>query len=62
MNQYNVVIDSVASVQKALFQGQDIKAKQSLIRSIMKKDLGMKYKRIKSISNEGNSPKNLVLR
>ena len=40
----------------------DIEAKLSLISSVMKEDLGMKYKRIKSISNEGNSPKNLVLR
>ena len=62
MNRCNVVIDSVASVQQALSYGMDIEAKLSLIRSVMKKDLGMKFKRIKSISNQGNSPRNLVLR
>ena len=62
MNKYNVVIDSVASIKKALSYGMNIEAKLSLIRSVMKEDLGMKYKRIKSISNQGNSPRNLVLR
>ena len=62
MNQYNVVIESVASVKQALSYGMDIKAKLSLIRSVMKNDLGMKYRKIKSISNQGNSPRNLVLR
>ena len=62
MNKYNVVIDSVASVKQALSYGMDIEAKLSLIRSVMKEDLGMKYKKILSISNQGNSPRNLVLR
>ena len=62
MNKLNVVIDSVQQVQKALSYGLDIKAKQKVIRSVMKYELGMKYKKIKSVSNTGNTPKNLVLR
>ena len=62
MNKLNVVIDSVQQVQKALSYGLDIKAKQKVIRSVMKYELGMKYRKIKSVSNTGNTPKNLVLR
>ena len=36
--------------------------KKRLICSVMTKDLGMKYRKIVSVSRNGNTPKNLVLR
>lgn len=62
MNKFNVVIDSVEAIRGALSYGCGIEAKPWFIQDIMKYDLYMKYKRIKSISNNGNSPMNLVLR
>ena len=62
MNKLNVVIDSVKAIQGALSYGCEIEAKLWEIQRIMKEDLHMRYRRIKSISNNGNSAKNLVLR
>ena len=62
MNQYDVVIDSAAGVKKGLKDGYDIDAKINIIRSVMKQDLGMRYRKIQTVSNTGNTPKNLVLR
>ena len=55
MNKLNVVIDSVEAIRGALSYGCGIEAKPWFIQDIMKFDLYMKYRRIKSISNNGNS-------
>ena len=62
MNKYDVVIDSVVAVQKGLKEGYDMEAKTKTIRSVMKQELGMRYRKIVSVSTTGNTPKNLVLR
>ena len=62
MNQYNVVIDSAASVRKSLKESIEIDAKEQLVRKIMRDKLGMRYKKIQTVSFKGNTPKNLVLR
>ena len=62
MNHHDVVVDSVSAVKKCLKDGYDLEAKETVIRSVMKKDLGMRYRKILSVSSTGNTPKNLVLR
>ena len=62
MNEHNVVVDSVEGFQKGLKVGYDIEAKIGVIKSVMKDELGMRYRKIVSISRTGNTPKNLVLR
>ena len=62
MNDHNVIVDSVESVQKGLRVGYEIEAKQRDIKSVMKQELDMRYRKIISVSRTGNTPKNLVLR
>ena len=62
MNKYDVVIDSAAAIQKCLKDGYDVVAKENTIRSVIREELGMRYRKIVSISSSGNTPKNLVLR
>ena len=62
MNRYDVVVDSVVAVQKGLKEGYDMDAKAKTIGSVMKQELGMRYRKIVSVSTTGNTPKNLVLR
>lgn len=62
MNQLDVVVDSAAAVQKGLKVGYDIEAKLKTVQSVMKDELGMRYRKIVSVSSTGNNPKNLVLR
>ena len=44
-----------------LKEDHDIDVKPLVIRKVMKLELNMRYKRIKSISWQGNSNKNLIL-
>ena len=60
MSRANTFIDSVAFVQKKLKEEHHIEAKEWVIKGVMKKDLDMKYKKVKPISIHANSPKNLV--
>ena len=62
MNKRDVFIDSVAQVSKEL-EGEKCPAvKGHVIRSIMRQDLGMRYKKIAAISWTANSHRNLILR
>ena len=62
LNSHDIVIDSVAAVKKHLKVGYDLEAKETVIRSVMREDLAMRYRKILSVSWTGNSSKNLVLR
>ena len=61
MNKNHQIIDSVAHIQKELKLGSTEPPKAHLIRSILRTDLGMKYKKIKPISWTANSHRNLIL-
>jgi len=62
MNQLNVFVDSAGSVRKVLADAMDIKVSEQEIREIMKRDLGMRYRKVLPVSIHGNSERNLVLR
>jgi hypothetical protein len=61
-NEKNVVLDSVAMVVKTLHLEHGIEAKEKEVSSIMRLDLGMRYKKIVAGSLHINSDRNLVLR
>ena len=62
LNDQHFAIESTAQVIKILEEKVIIKAKGPLVREIMKKKLGMSYRKIKPMSLHANSQKNLVLR
>ena len=62
MNEANTFIDSTASVANHLLEEHNIKAKPREVRVIMRDELGMRYRKIKEVSPNANSEKNLVLR
>ena len=43
-------------------QGTDIKTTAGEVRDVMREELGMRYRKIKTVSLHSNSEKNLVLR
>ena len=57
-----MVIDSVAMLNKTLQDEYGIEAKDRTIRSVMRDDLNMRYKKIKAVSIHANCAKNLILR
>ena len=62
LNDAGQVIDSVKKLQHDLKEEKDMEVKYREMASIMKKDLGMRFKKIQSVSVRTNSEKNLVLR
>ena len=50
MNDYNVIVDSVAGVRKSLMEVLELDVKARVIRSVMKEDLSMSYRKILSVS------------
>ena len=56
------ILDSTAAVAARLNVGQAPEYKPSLVRQVMKHDMGMTYKKVKAISLHENSVRNLVLR
>ena len=62
MNKRNQFIDSVAYVQKELELVTAGPPKAHLIRSVLKKDLGMTFKKVNGIAWTANSHRNLILR
>jgi len=49
-------------VLELVTQQQDIKSTVAEVRSVMKEELGMRYRKILTVSLHSNSEKNLVLR
>jgi len=62
LNDQHFAIESTAQVIKLLKERVNVEAKGPLVREIMKKKLGMSYRKIKPMSLLANSQKNLVLR
>ena len=55
-------IDSTMHVKKRLKEEKQIEYKEHLIRDVMRRDLGMKYKKVKPVPLQANSVRNLILR
>ena len=55
-------IDSAHSVQKRLLEERGLHSSTTEIRSIMKKQLRMGFKKVKHITMQGNSARNIILR
>ena len=49
-------------VKKRLKEENQIESKEHLIRDVMKRDLGMKYKKVLPVPIQANSVRNLILR
>ena len=62
MNDDNKIIDSVAMLSKTLQEKYGIEAKEKEIKSVLRDDLNMRYKKIREVSIYSNSERNLVLR
>ena len=62
LGKQGTIIDSVTAVNTHLFKEHHIDTKDWIVRSIMKNELDMKYKKIKAVSIHANSYKNLVCR
>ena len=62
LNARRVVIDNVQQVLKEVTQGPQIETTDKEVRSVMREELGMRYRKIKTVSLHSNSVKNLVLR
>ena len=62
MNTSDEVIDSVAMATKHIREQHQLEATEREVASMMRDDLGMRYKKIKAASLHANSVKNLVLR
>jgi hypothetical protein len=62
MNQENHFIDSAAYVQKELKKEGLPVPKVNVVRNILKKDLGMSYRKVNPIAWTANSHRNLILR
>ncbi len=62
LNGKREVIDSAAHVIKSLNYENHFKTSEQEVRDVMKQELGMRYKKIKTVSLHSNSEKNLVLR
>jgi len=56
------MISSIQSLAKELKERFDIDKKPWELSEILKEDLGMRYRRIKAVTTNTNSEKNLVLR
>ena len=62
LNTRDTFIDSVASVTKLLKEEHQIDTKEWVVRDIMKKEMGMSFKKVKAVSTHANSIPNRVCR
>ena len=62
MNQDDEVIDSVDSLREKLADRHQITVGGYLIRKVLRQDLKMSFRKIKSITMTENSPKSKILR
>jgi hypothetical protein len=56
------VLDSVEMVTKEIKSSHGVEAKASLVQKVMRVDLGLRWRKIKEVSLQENSVRNLVLR
>jgi hypothetical protein len=62
LNESRVVIDNVEMVSARVIRDHLIETTAKEVRSVMRDDLGMRFRKIKTVSLHSNSEKNLVLR
>ena len=62
INQADQFIESTKSIQRKLKAEKGLEINKRTIADIMKKDLGMSFREIQTVSVRTNSEKNLVLR
>ena len=62
LNTRDTFIDSVSSVTKLLKEEHQIDTKEWVVRDIMKKEMGMSFKKVKAVSTHANSIPNRVCR
>ena len=62
MNEEDSFIDSAESVKKRLYAEENIVTKEKEVRNVLKKDIGMRYRKLKYTTFQANSIRNLVLR
>ena len=61
-NDFRSVIDSAKAVAEGINAEGRKPVKESTVRSVMREELGMRFRKIKTVSLHSNSEKNLVLR
>ena len=62
MNEEDSFIDSAESVKKKALAERGVVTNEREVRSVLKEDLGMRFKKLKHITFKANSVNNLVLR
>ena len=62
LNISNTIIDSISGIKIKVNELTQSPVSEQLVRSVMKEELGMRYRKIKTVSLHSNSEKNLVLR
>jgi prefoldin subunit 5 len=62
LNQSRSIIDSAKEVAGKVNALAEAPVTEQLVRSVMKVELGMRYRKIKTVSLHSNSEKNLILR
>ena len=55
-------IDSAESIKKKVIADKGVTTKETEVRSVLKKDLGMRFRKLKHVTFKANSINNLVLR
>ena len=55
-------IDSAAEISSWLFVMKQLKITDALVRTVMKKEFGFRYRKVKITTYQSNSERNLVLR
>jgi hypothetical protein len=61
LNQSRSIIDSAKEVAGKVNALAEAPVTEQLVRSVMKVELGMRYRKIKTVSLHSNSEKNLIL-
>ena len=61
-NDFNIVIDSAQAIANEMKATNAEQVTENTVRSVMKDELDMRYRKIKTVSLHSNSEKNLVLR
>ena len=62
MNDKEVFIMSAAYVAKEVERQENVEVKSHIVATVMKEDMGMRYRRIKQITMKQNSDRNILLR
>ena len=61
-NDFGCIIDSAKAVANDINVHDNMAVRERDVRSVMREELGMRFRKIKTVSLHSNSEKNLVLR